>query len=394
MSEGVGIIPSIAVSDEFLDNDTDKLQFLWSFSCEATRGRNVSGMKWNKKNPDMLAVSYGQFEFGNTNDGIIALWTLKNPGFPEKIIHCKSGVSAIDFSTSNPHLLAAAFCDGSVAIYDIRTTDRPILESNYSSGKHSECVMDFKWICGNDEHVSHHLTSISTDGVVKQWNMKKGLIPLNIMTLKRVNNQAQVLGATHGDGVVSRTGGGLCFDFFNNDNTQYVAGTEGGIIHKCSVSYNDQALESYFGHLGPVFKVQCSPYFSDAFLSCSADWTIRLWNQRSTKSVFTFQSGLDYIMDICWSPLNSTVFGSVSRDGRVYIWDLTKNSLDPFIKMENSGRSYSSIVFGANTPILLTGDTNGCVDVYHVQGIDDYSTSGIENQKKRLKQKMDEEESK
>ena len=201
--------------------------------------------------------------------------------------------------------------------------------------------MDFKWIVNGDDHSSHHLTSISTDASVKQWNMKKGLVPLTIMTLKRVANQAQSLGSTHGDGVVSRTCGGLCFDFPFNDTTQYFCGTEDGIIHKCSVSYNDQVLESYFGHLGPVYKTRCSPFYSDAFLSCSADWTIRLWNQKTSKPIFTFQSGLDYVMDIAWSPYNSSVFGSVSRDGRIEVWNLEKNTLDPYIRIENPNKSYS-----------------------------------------------------
>lgn len=254
--------------------------------------------------------------------------------------------------------------------------------------------MDIKWVVNGDEHSSHHLTTISTDGNVKQWNMKKGLIPINIMTLKRVSNQAQILGATHGDGVVSRTGCGLCFDFLIGDSSQYIAGTEDGIIHKCSVSYNDQVLESYFGHLGPVYKTKCSPFFNDAFLSCSADWTIRLWNQKSPKPVYTFQSGLDYITDISWSPFNSTVFGSVARDGRVEVWDLSKNTLDPLVKMDNSSKSYSSVLFGRNAPILLTGAADGSIDVHRINGIENNTNIARDVQIKLLRDKMAEEEMK
>ena len=62
-------------------------------------------------------------------------------------------------------------------------------------------------------------------------------------------------GSSRGDGVVSRISGGLCFDFPLGDITQYLAGTEDGIIHKCSVSYNDQVLDNYYGHVGAVYKV-------------------------------------------------------------------------------------------------------------------------------------------
>jgi hypothetical protein len=41
---------------------------------------------------------------------------------------------------------------------------------------------------------------------------------------------------------ISRDASGLCFDFPINDGTQYFTGTEEGLIHKCSVSYNEQTL--------------------------------------------------------------------------------------------------------------------------------------------------------
>ena len=64
-------------------------------------------MDWNKLNQDMLATSYGQFDFGSEQNGLIALWTLKNPGYPERLISTKHGVSSVDFSSTHPHLLAA-----------------------------------------------------------------------------------------------------------------------------------------------------------------------------------------------------------------------------------------------------------------------------------------------
>ena len=55
----------------------------------------------------------------------------------------------------------------------------------------------------------------------------------------------------------------------------YLAGTEEGLIHKCSCSYNEQFLDTYTGHTGPLYKVKWSPFAPDVFLSCSADWSIR-----------------------------------------------------------------------------------------------------------------------
>ena len=57
----------------------------------------------------------------------------------------------------------------------------------------------------------------------------------------------------------------------------YLAGAEDGHIYKCSTSYSEQYLEAYNGHIGPVYQVQWSPFRSDLFISCSADWSIKLW---------------------------------------------------------------------------------------------------------------------
>lgn len=77
--------------------------------------------------------------------------------------------------------------------------------------------------------------------------------------------------------------GGLSIDFPKTNKDMYFAATEDGSIHRCSVSYSEQALESYYGHSGPVYKVRCSPFWSQPqcqiFITCSYDWTIRVWNQ-------------------------------------------------------------------------------------------------------------------
>ncbi len=41
---------------------------------------------------------------------------------------------------------------------------------------------------------------------------------------------------------------------------------------------------------GPVYELKWSPFLSDVFLSCSADWTVKLWHQDSPSPVYTFTS--------------------------------------------------------------------------------------------------------
>jgi WD40 repeat protein len=425
---------------------------LWSFSCPLTAGLNVACLSWNKQNLDLLAAGYGSLEFGHSSrdrttgqalggiqvpilpkdgsaagqlpagGGLILFWSLKNPSFPQKIFYTKSSVTSLDFSDEHPHLLAAGMYDGSVAIYDIRDQgSKPALESSHSSGKHSEPVWGVKFVAKELHKRSQQLTSISTDGSVKQWSMKKGLVPHELMQLKRMTNRAQLQGTTM-EGL-SREASGMCFDFPINDGTQYFAGTEDGLIHKCSVSYNEQTLENFYGHTGPVYKVRCSPFLPDAFLSCSADWSAMLWSQKVTsKPVLKFASGgHDYITDIVWSGNQACMFGMVSREGRVEIWDLDVSPLDPVIKYQmqtevpnetpvtgaqptgavtssgpsgltdatstalsnitgsnaannaaaaSSGkkRYLSCMAFSSNAPVVLVGTSDGAIELFRLEG--------------------------
>tara|TARA_B100000795_G_scaffold251853_1_gene220965 strand:- start:279 stop:2624 length:2346 start_codon:yes stop_codon:yes gene_type:complete len=339
------------------------LKHLWGFRCEDTRGRNVSGLEWNPANTDLLAVSYGQFDFSDQRDGLILFWTLKNPAMPDKVIHTPCGVTSIAFSAAHPNLLAAGMYDGTVCIFDIRKdTSKPTLESGHTTGKHTDPVWQVKWVDHGPER-GEALVSISTDGRVTQWSMKKGLEHADLMVLKRVtapNVQEEA-------GIISRRASGLCFDFCVTDSTMYVAGTEDGHIHKCSVSYNEQHLENYFGHSGPVYKLRWSPFDANTFLSASADWSVKLWNQERPNAVFTFQSTTDYVSDICWSPTNATVFASVTGDGLVEVWDVSANTLDP-LKSVATGKPRSCVAFAKTSPILVTGDNDGTVDVYQLVG--------------------------
>ena len=70
---------------------------------------------------------------------------------------------------------------------------------------------------------------------------------------------------------------------------------------------------------------------------------------------------------MCWSPTNSTVFASVTGNGRVDLWDVAVNTLDP-VKSLETGKRLSSVAFAADSPVLVTGDASGAVDVYQLTG--------------------------
>ncbi len=88
-------------------------------------------------------------------------------------------------------------------------------------------------------------------------------------------------------------------------------------MHYCSVSYNEQYLESFKAHNGPVYRLRLSPFLPNALLTCSADWSVKLWDlgSASTPTVFQTNSASDAANDVAWSGQTSTRFASVTGDG-------------------------------------------------------------------------------
>ncbi len=53
---------------------------------------------------------------------------------------------------------------------------------------------------------------------------------------------------------------GFAIDFDWHDPNVYLVSTSDGFIHKCSKSYKEQYLDTFYGHNGPVYGVQHNPF--------------------------------------------------------------------------------------------------------------------------------------
>ena len=84
------------------------------------------------------------------------------------------------------------------------------------------------------------------------------------------------------DDALSGLAGGCCFDFSRLNDHLFLVGTEEGRIHKCSRAYQSQYLETYEGHYMAVYSVRWNNFNPKLFLSCSADWTVKMWEHAHT----------------------------------------------------------------------------------------------------------------
>jgi dynein intermediate chain 4, axonemal len=159
-----------------------KLNLLWNFKCDLTSGRSVTSVSWNKENEDILAVGYGESKvLLNSSPGLVLVWSARNLEWPDRVYTCNHPVTALDFSKSNPFLLAAGLADGRIVMFDIRQRkDKIILDGGDGEGKHRGPVWELKWVerqrvAGDEQSRDESLVSVSSDGRVTQWSIRKGL---------------------------------------------------------------------------------------------------------------------------------------------------------------------------------------------------------------------------
>lgn len=101
-------------------------------------------------------------------------------------------------------------------------------------------------------------------------------------------------------------------------------GTYEGAILLCNPAYDKPEMTSFGGHDLTVYAVRWNPFHKDVFISCSADWTVKVWLVASHDPLMTFDLG-DSVGDVAWSPYSATVFAAVTGNGKVYVFDLAQN---------------------------------------------------------------------
>ncbi|XP_019729474.1 dynein axonemal intermediate chain 4 isoform X2 [Hippocampus comes] len=364
--------------EEEVEEEPDpSLELLWTFSCELTKGWNITCMAWNKQNTDLLAVGYGDFSPGRK--GLICCWSIKNLSWPERLYHCHSGITALDFSSSNPDKLAVGMHDGTVAIFSVSDREsRTFLASSIDCRRrHVHPVWHVTWVRQemsiSEEDVVESVMSVSEDGHVLKWLLcSHGLEGIGMLELRRIQDGIKKAegNKTKREGIlVSTATPGLCLDFHPSDPTIYLAGTSEGVIHKCSVSNHHHYLALYQKHLCPVNQVQWSPFSPDVFLSGSADWTVQLWKEGCLTPVMGFTSIQSPVLSARWSPLWPSVFAAIKSE-QLEIWDLNASLLDPVIvEPAARGLNLTSMLFARGSNCILVGDSSGQVNFYRIQNL-------------------------
>ncbi|KAJ3325316.1 cytoplasmic dynein with WD40 domain [Boothiomyces sp. JEL0866] len=342
-------------SDDLGDKKSGSLLPLWKFVFQKEKKKQVTSVCWSPQFSDLFVVGYGSYDFSHQGPGMIACFTLKNPSYPEYVYQTDSGVMSVHFHPQHPSMIAVGLYDGNVLVYNIqKKTDQPVFRCQTKGGRHSDPVWQVWWQ-NDDLDDNLNFFSVSSDGRVIRWTLLKNeLMYTDVIQLKYDP-------ATEEEEKLFTLAGGCCFDFHKKTDHLFMVGTEEGKMYKCSKEYSSEHLLTFDGHYMAVYGVKYNPFNSNYLISCSADWTVKIWDHSEAKPILTFDLN-GSVGDVAWSPYSSTVFAAVTAEGKAFVFDLSVNKYAPMCEqMIVRKAKLTHISFNPFDPILLVGDDRGQV---------------------------------
>uniref|UniRef100_A0A3Q1M4S4 Dynein axonemal intermediate chain 1 n=1 Tax=Bos taurus TaxID=9913 RepID=A0A3Q1M4S4_BOVIN len=337
-------------ADEYRDQEGTLLP-LWKFQNDKAKRLAVTALCWNPKYNDLFAVGHGSYDFMKQSRGMLLLYSMKNPSFPEYIFSSESGIMCLDMHVDHPYLVVVGHYDGNVAIYNLKKPhSQPSFRSSAKSGKHTDPVWQVRW---QKDDMDHNLNffSVSSDGRIVSWTLVK----------VRISQEGSCRGE---DGEWWEPNGcGTAFDFHREIDYLFLVGTEEGKIYKCSKSYSSQFLDTYDAHNMAVDAVSWNPYHTKVFMSCSSDWTVKIWDHTIKTPMFIYDLN-SAVGDVAWAPYSSTVFAAVTTNGKTHVFDLSINKYEAICNqpvVAKKKNKLTHVQFNPIHPIIIVGDDRGHV---------------------------------
>uniref|UniRef100_A0A4W6CRS5 Dynein, axonemal, intermediate chain 1, paralog 1 n=1 Tax=Lates calcarifer TaxID=8187 RepID=A0A4W6CRS5_LATCA len=335
-------------SDEFRDQEGTLLP-LWKFQYDKAKRLSVTALCWNNKYQDLFAVGMGSYDFSKQGRGMLVFYSLKNSAFPEYIYPTNSGVLCLHIHEQHSHLIAVGFYDGCVAVYNLKEEGlEPVYKSTAKTGKHTDPVWQVRLENKTEMMGPHRMCLVPATPLLHNCFV-------SICTIKCKFNG--MLDASCPQLVVQR------LTFHKQIDYLFLVGTEEGKIHKCSKTYSSQFLETYNAHSMAVDAVKWNPFHPKVFISCSSDWTVKIWDHTINTPMFTFDLNAA-VGDVSWSPYSSTVFAAVTTDGTVHVFDLNINKYEAICQQSVVAKKKTKLThieFNPIYPIIIVGDDRGYV---------------------------------
>jgi len=288
--------------------------------------------------------------------GTVAVWSLTNK--VERLLTCHSSVTSACFVKNEPNLILGGTYSGQLILWDLRSKSAAAQRSAMLNEAHSYPISGISLLNSSG---GNSIVSVSSDGKVCMWSVGILHSPIYSLELKHRGKEIAISSLA----------------FSQQSPIDLYIGNEDGSIMNWNInptSFVDTPGPIYEGHFAPVTSLDVHPMMessigekiSDLFLSCSVDWTLKLWNKNKDSPLVSLESFSDYVYDAKWSPANPSMFGVVDGDGYMDLWDLSKGIEGGQIKYECSNHALNCLEWDNDGFRVATGSSVGELDFFSI----------------------------
>ncbi|KAF7317958.1 WD-REPEATS-REGION domain-containing protein [Mycena kentingensis (nom. inval.)] len=365
---------------DFIDDSTkifhrvlnDRYNYMSDYTQGADTGGDDSEGRRVKRFPELTVASYNKNHAAlNEPAGIVAVWNTHSVERPEFVFHSPSDVLSVLFSPFHSNLIFGGTYSGQILLWDNRSKHLPVLKTPLSAAGHTHPVYAMQMVGTQN---AHNLITSSTDGTVCSWlvdMLAQPQVDLPCFFVRRLPTCCHY---------------GLGFP--NNETTTFWVGTEEGNVYQANrydragAKAGLNQYDTYKGHAGPVMGLHFHPLagpvdFSDLFLTCSVDWTVKLWRAKSLSKpstaphaiapLYSFDEADDYVYDVKWHPQHPAMFGSVDGSGKFDLWNLNADTEVPAVSTSvGSGRAINKLQWNKDGRHAALGGSDGKLYVYDI----------------------------
>ncbi|KAG0306606.1 hypothetical protein BGZ98_002077 [Dissophora globulifera] len=333
---------TLGLDNQAEDLKGNRMRLVCSFHDDRwSKNRSVTDVGWSTKYPELIVSSYNKNPMAvNEPDGIVCVWNIHLADRPEFVFHSQSDVLTVRFSDFHPNLIIGGTYSGQILLWDTRAKSLPVLKTHLSVGGHT-----------------HPVYAIDMVGTQNAHN----LISVAVTALGFPDGETNAFWVGTEEGAVYQA------------NRYARAGSQAGI----NTAY------SYKGHFGPVTGLHFHPLFgpvdfSDLYLTCSVDWTVKLWRKRTHAKpstpdnsvvlpLYSFETADDYVYDVKWSPTHPAVFGTVEGSGKFDVWNLNMDTEVPVMStVVGAGKALNKLSWSKDGRHAAIGTSDGHVYVYDI----------------------------
>jgi len=324
--------------------------------------RFVTSIDWHPEGPQKIAVSYSILNFqdprftgSNRVPAQSYIWDTGNPNTPDREVLPSSPLVCMRFNPKSTETLVGGCYNGTLCYLDLRRAGSAPVETSVIEHSHHDPVYDVFW---TSSKTGSSAASVSTDGQMLFWDVRKLKAPTDKVTLK--NDEGQVLG-------------GSALEYNQEAGpTKYLVGTERGVVLSVNLrnrKQNDGVTQFDSGpgrHHGPIYSIQRNPSQNKFFMTVG-DWSAKIWTEDLKSPIMATKYHSAYITSGCWSPTRAGVFFVARTDGVVDIWDYfyRQNDMAYSHKVGEHGLASISVQGNAQSGgrLVAVGDVGGTVSL-------------------------------